>query len=428
MAVLLLLAALLLLNVVVPQEGLGAASAPSAVPPPGAARFMLETLGFSHLSTSPLFVLVLGLFLLNLALVLVARAGNTLRRARFHPPEAGQLALWSKRPEAITFARPPGWDPSWGVTVLRGLGYRTASPGLQALWGVKNRAAVLGFPLFHLSFFVLCLGGLSLYYTRDVGTLKLVEGQTRDLTSATVVRRSPLGGAEPGQLTLEEVDPVIEGGKPIHLGVRLRLDGSPGQDASVNHPAQWADLTVLVDRAGLAPTFWLRDAAHYTVDRVAAPVPGSAAEGFPVPLAGGALEVVVFPIPVGERFPTRERLSTVALSVRVTRQGETLYSGPLRPGQSVRIGEHQLTLEAVHYWAGLRLVRERGGATLILGFLMMVVGLVWRMVWYRRELGLTWDETHLVLSGYCEFFPTQFREELESIRGLLEKPQSKAQT
>ena len=59
------------------------------------------------------------------------------------------------------------------------------------------------------------------------------------------------------------------------------------------------------------------------------------------------------------------------------------------------------------------------GGLLITGFLAGVVGLIWRLLWYRREVALTWDEESFRLVGRSEFFSTRFARELRQIHSTL---------
>ena len=51
----------------------------------------------------------------------------------------------------------------------------------------------------------------------------------------------------------------------------------------------------------------------------------------------------------------------------------------------------------------------------------LVIGLIWRLSWHRRELALTWDDGEFRLVGRSEYFSGRFRQELDSIRGELER-------
>lgn len=421
--ILAVLSLLMLANVLVPQEALSPEAYRALVERGAVTRFLLETSGFGRISTSPPFQAVLAAFFLNLAAVLLDRTGATLRRLRVRAPEGTALRALVER-GALHVAPDRGWSPRNARRVLEGLGYQVGPAGEGALWAVKHAGAVLGFPLFHLSFFVLCVAGLQLYLTRDVGIALATEGQRIRGPDVRIVRRAPAGGPPPLDLVLERVDVRLERGHPVDVAATMRSGepGAPARVARVNHPAEWGALAVLVDAVGLAPVFSLVDARGYTLDRVSVVVSN---EGGPttVALGDGRVRATAEPIPVGVFFPERAALPRARLRVRIHDGERTAFDGVLAPGVRVPVGDHTVQMEAIRYWTRLRLVHERGGVLLVAGFLLLVVGIVWRMVWFRREVAVVWDAGGVRLAGRGEFYPARFQEELAEIRELLERPQ-----
>ena len=76
----------------------------------------------------------------------------------------------------------------------------------------------------------------------------------------------------------------------------------------------------------------------------------------------------------------------------------------------------------MRYWVGVLVVSERGSGVLVTGFIALVVGLIWRLSWHRREVALTWDDREFRLVGRSEYFSGRFREELGSIQAELARP------
>jgi hypothetical protein len=438
-ALLVLLAGMLLLNVALPQEAvLGHEEFARMLTGHPRARFFLVTLGLGRLATSPVFVAVLVLFFLNLAAVLAARVGPTVRRSRMRERSERGLEAWARVEESFAEPVPESWRPGRAVEILRGHGYRVRRAGERTFWGVKHRTAPLGFLLFHLSFFLLCAGGVAIYLTRFVGTAVVVEGQEFAGEYQRVLRHAPWTGPPELAFGLAEVDPRFVDGEPVHLGATLsfRTPGVPVERrARVNHPARWGASEILVQGAGLAPVLWLQDGRGFTVDRVAAsartridPMAGAGgAEPTEVPLAGGRLTAVVEPLAPGEPFPERAALGETVLGLRVLRgpagdgAPDVLFEGALRPGQGAPLTapggalEGRLVLEEIRYWAGLQVVRERGGGLLIAGFTLGVLGLIWRLLLHRREVALTWDDETVRLVGRSEHFSGRFGRELATL-------------
>ncbi len=420
-AIITALSVLLLVNVLVPQAAIDPSGYAEAARRGGASRFMVVTMGLGQLSTSAVFLATLAVFFVNLAAVLVDRARTTVRRIGLALPTKAQIEGLLDGPASTAAAT--GWegDPGRARNVLETLGYRVVPVAAGVLWGVKHRAAMLGFAVFHLAFFVLAVAGGLLYATRDVVTLSAVEGQWVDSAAGGVVRRAPVGAPEQFRLSLERVDVRLEQGAPIDLAATIRLDDFDGavRTTRVNHPAVRGDTTILVERAGIAPVLWVLDERDFTVDRVA--VATSAGGGFPsrLPLGSSGLEAVVEPIAVGAGFPERSALSTAPVALRLEMRDRVVFDGSLRPGESVDVEGLRVRLKEVKYWAGLRLVSERGGGWLIAGFVLSVVGIMWRMVWYRREIVVAFEDGRLRVAARGEFYPGRARAEAERILSLL---------
>jgi len=421
--ILCVLAVLLLLNVALPQEAvLGPESFAALHEGRPVATFFLDTLGFGRMSTSPAFLAVLGIFFVNLIVVLAHRVGPTWRRIALKPRSAKGLQAWARLEEALTATLPTAWNPGHAAQTLRGFGYQVRKPGERTLWAVKHRTAPLGFLLFHVSFLLIFAGGVLVYYTRFVGSVVLSEGQEFAGQYAEVLRQRPLGPPPPLSFTVEGVDPRFERGEPVHLSAvfRFRQPGSSdARTSEVNHPARWGTTSLLVNRAGLAPVLWLQDSNGFTADRVVTPARTRGAGPSDITLNDGRTTVIIRPLDADRPFPSRDELPSTSLGLMVTQDSQVVFDGELRPGEAAPLENGRLVLEEVRYWVGVTVVSERGGGLLITGFVVGIVGVIWRLLWYRREVALTWDDRDLHLVGRSEYFTGRFQEELRSIRDTL---------
>lgn len=423
-----LLAVLLLLDVVLPQESVvGEKRFETITRDSPWAEFLLVDLGLGQMSTSPVFLSVLGLFLLNLLAVLLSRIGPTWRRISPRARSERGLQAWARLEENLSTPLPEGWSAGHAARTLRGFGYQVHRPGETTFWSVKHRTAPLGFILFHLSFLLLFVGGVLIYYTRFVGSVVLSEGQTFSGAYSDVERHPPLGSPDDLQFELQRVDFRMERGEPVHLGATFGFRQAGGstveRHARVNHPARWGAARLLVNQAGLAPVLWLQDGQGFTLDRVAAPVRALGRSPTAVALQGEGLSVLVHPLGKGASFPSREELPQTAIRIQCMDQSVVVFDGTLRPGEAATIGERRLVLEEYRMWARVRVVSERGPVALVTGFVIGIVGLIWRLVLYRREIVVAWDDARFNLVGRAEYFSWRFREELESVRDALTRPE-----
>lgn len=421
-------AVLLLLNVALPQEALlGEQVFASRVAQAGPAyRFALVTLGLGRMPVSPVFLSTLGLFFLNLAVVIGGRIGPTFRRVRLKPKSEPGLKAWTGMEESLSAPLPAGWSSEHALNILKGFGYQVSRVGAKTVWGVRHRTAPLGFLAFHLSFFLICAGGALLYYSRFVGNVVLVEGQEFSGRYQHVIREPPLFPPPDLLFTLQQVKPVYENRLPLQLGAMFRFptpEGTVDRESWINRPATAGSAKLLVHRAGLAPIFWLQDGKGFTLDRVSVVASTLRRQPTTAPIGAGAVVLEIDPLEAGAEFPTLGALQETGLHLKITANGVERFLGTLRPGEAVSWDGGRLVLEEIRYWVAFQVVAERGGGLLIAGFILGITGLVWRLLWYRREVALSWDDSELRITGRGEYYSHRFHEELRSIRKFLaERP------
>jgi hypothetical protein len=416
----LLLALLLLATVVVPQRAVvGGAVIDRLVARGAPQKFVIETLGLDAVATSPLFIAVLALFYGNLIAVLIDRLPPTIGKMRVRPPTAEALEQWVASPRAIEGTQGAGIDAGTIVAHLRGFGYRPQRVTTTSMYAVKHRYAAVGFLLFHASFFFLCAGGLLIWYTRFVGEMRVVEGQSVEAGNARVLRRPPAGEIPRLAFTLDRMTPSFDRGEATDLRASVRFGNAAPVEAWVNHPAERGSWSLLVNDVGIAPVLWLQDKRGFGIDRVAVPADRSTA--VMVPLAAGVVRVEIPPRRRGDAFPAREMLATLPLDV-VIREGEReVFRGALRPGEGAVIPGGRVVLTELRYWAGIKLISERGGALLIVGFALVTIGATWRLLLHRRDLVIAWSGRSFQLAGHGEWFADRDRRELLQIAATLER-------
>ncbi|MBI5509407.1 MAG: cytochrome c biogenesis protein ResB [Deltaproteobacteria bacterium] len=412
----------LLVGIFTPQTRLvGIAEIAARAKASRVAEFLFVTLGLAELPTSPIFLGTLAVLGVHLVCVLVDRAGGVARRVRLRSVTGAQVDERIARGPVVGVEARAADSLERAARVLGGLGYAIARPGAGQLWAVKNRASLLGFVVFHLSFLVMAVGGLTLYYTRFVATLTLVEGQSTSGGYGEVLRRPPLGDPEPRPVALVAFRPEIEGGKIVDVVATVRLGDGPETAVSVNRPAVSGPTSLLVMQAGVAPVLWLKDAGGFTRDRVSVVIDVDGGVIPRVPVDGGRLEALVQPVLGAVRVPRPDALKEQSFVVSVSRAGEDArLTATLRAGGSMGLDDGaELTLESVRYWARFQVIDEKGGLALVLGFLLLVIGAAWRLLWYRREIALVRRGAELVATGSGEFFPNAFGEELAGVMQLI---------
>ncbi len=131
------------------------------------------------------------------------------------------------------------------------------------------------------------------------------------------------------------------------------------------------------------------------------------------------MTVEIDPLEPGADLPSLESVRENGMVLEVLAEGDTVFEGRLRPGEAASWEGGRLVLEDVRYWAAFQVIAERGGGLLIAGFVLGIAGLIWRLLCYRREVALSWDDEEFRITGRGEYFNQRFLEELKSIRTFL---------
>lgn len=368
------------------------------------------------MSTNPIFLGVLALFYVNLAAVMIDRVRVIAGRMRVRVPTPEAADQWTSSPRALTGNA--SIDAAKVIAHLRGFGYRPRPVSKSSMYAVKHRYAAMGFILFHLSFFFLCAGGLLIWATRWVGAAQVVEGQSVEAKNARVLRAAPLAGEPRLAFTLERMTPTFDRGEATDLRAAIRFDRATAVEAWVNHPAVRGPWSLLVTDVGIAPVLWLQDARGFGIDRVAAPAGRS--ESVIVPLAAGIAHVEI--LPRASAFPSREELATLPLDVIVRQRDREVFRGTLRPGEAAPIAGGRIVFAEARYWAGMKLISERGGLLLVIGFVLATIGATWRLLLHRRDVVVAWSDAGFRVAGHGEWYAERDRRELMQLVQSLEVP------
>lgn len=403
---------------------------------------LLDIPGLTGIYTSPLTLLCLGLFYANLILVVLHRIPLILKRT---------MVLDQDVPIAFSHAdlqrSPLVREIDLGGIGITAAGSRIAaffrrrawfvrqSPDLASTLAVRNRFSAFGFLLFHLSFLLCLTGGLTIYYTRFSGRIALTEGEAfeGDLRQFYAIEREPKVLRELPSLSfrLEKAAVEYEERQPSRLdalmGVRYR-DESSIERIGVNQPVVRGAYTILAVNVGVSPLFVVRDAANGS-ERDGAWVRLDASEDredlFRFDVIGEVdLYAKFYPDYVVENGVERTKTLNVrnpAFHVSARQQGRVLAERTLRRGESMALGPLLLEFRDLRAWVDFKVVRELGAGPLVIGFVTAIIGLIMRLVFYRREIRIVLQGGRVWLDGKSEYYQHSFAEELDGLADALRK-------
>ena len=408
---------------------------------PGLFHFF-DRIGFTDIYLSPISLVFLILFFLNLLAVTIERIPLLMRQAHIGKDRMSSFGIRdlsiSARVRKLEIKRSGKFDAlKAAADYLKDNHWfllRNEKEG--TILAVKNRFAVFGFLLFHLSFLLLLIGGLLIFYSRLTGYLVLTEGESfsGNIDQLRTIKRRPhiMQKLHIPPFSIEDVEFLYDGDRRSDLFIKLNI-GS-GQDrrreiAAINDPVRLGNVSLLANNAGVTPLFILRDAKD-----------NRELDGAWISLnvLEGSMDTFVFqnysnityyawffPDYVKEDAYETSRTHEVknpAFHIVAKDKDEVIAETTIKKGQSMVFGNYMLTFADLRSWGELLVVREVGPPFLMAGFALGIIGLIMRLIFYRREVRVAVDDDTLYLLGKGALNQISFEEKVdEVVQGLREK-------
>ncbi len=400
----------------------------------------IESLQLNEIYISPVTIVFLGLFFINLLAVVAHRIPSIMRRSYLLDRRKSLAGIEHLKEEES--ARKIAVDCGCRQEAAEATGraalffrkrfwtiFRAGDSGFMA---VRNRLSPIGFLLFHLSFLLCLIGGLLLVYTRFSGNLTLTEGEEfyADMTKFSIVRNDPvLFKALPNfGITVVKVTPRYDGSVGTDLNVLMRLKYETevlDVRAKVNEPVNKGPISILPGNIGISPLFVLKkqeSGEEVGGGYFSLKVLKGEEDSFEFPGMPYKVYVNFFPDFAEEKGMGTTRsleMKNPVFQLRVEQKGKTLYEGRLKPGEPAAFDGLEISCMEIRYWVDFLVVREYGKSLLFAGFLIGAVGLVMRLIFYQKTVRVYMEYHEAVcvffVAGRSEYYPEMFQEELDSL-------------
>lgn len=394
----------------------------------------VDTLRLNEIYTSPVTFALWVLFFINLTLV-------TWRRLPVIRTQVALPILPLKEPEQLTafaYHRTVALGdvpPELLLERFTSAGYEVVGEP-ERFHGVKYRLSPALSLLFHISFFLMLLGGLISNYTRFQGVVDLGVGETfrGELERYSEQPQLPKMGRLPeNEITVVSVTPQVQGFTPTGLQVRLKDGRGVIHTADVNRPYKTNHAYYVVKDLGMAPLFVLKDADGRELDGAYTRlnVLRGKEDGFV--LGANRFRTRFFPDYTevdGKPATASEEFRNPVFRVALERNGALLPEVSLPPHGVVEVNGLWLELREVRYWVRLIVIRERGLSVLYTGFALATLALIVRLLFYRREMaGSVRTENgvaFLTVAGRSDFYKVLAGDEFDALLAKLTEPDKEA--
>lgn len=397
----------------------------------------LDALGLTTIYTSPITITIWVLFFINLSLVLwqripVVKSRITISNAKIIDP-----ATAGGYPFRSSFPLPDDLGGDAVITILQKCRY-TVLGDASGFYGVKNRLAPIAFMLFHLSFFLILLGGLISVYTEFIGYIDLTQGESfkgeLNRYNASPQPKMPEIGSPPSaSFTVKSIVPQVVRNTPTGISVLLVDSHGTTHDVDINRPYSTEHTSFVFKHLGVAPLFVLKDATGKETggEYIKLDVLQRRPDRFA--LGDFTFTATFYPDYVledGKRATRTMEFNNPVFFIAVEKYGKKIAEGLVPKNGSLEFAGNRLEMRDMPFWVRFYVIKQRGLSILYAGFVIATIGVIWRLLFYRREIvGAVREQGGvrcLVVAGRSEYYKSLAEDEFVKLfTGIVGKSEEK---
>lgn len=358
------------------------------------------------------------LFFINLVICEIKWIPVVIRRCK--RPEIPEKEEYCERFRHRSVVRGP-WSVASGLEkYLRRRGYKVEGQGEQGpenpsllaprssllLYAYRGRFSPIGNLLFHLSFLFIAAGVFVSMFYRFEARVLLMEGQEFAGFTAEYGRNAP-----DMRFNVLDIEPGFWKEKLLFTELFARIEYKGGEDVvRISKAANTNGANITIQGISYTPKYILRNLAGNVLDvgyvNLSNFVPGTE-DYFIIPGFPYKIYVSIYPdfeVKEGKAGTKSMNLANPRYLVRVSRGKIPAFSGVLGLKDEVYFDGLALSFPEIKYNGTFQIVRDPGVWLIWAAFILMGTGLLWKLLFYRKEVAVSTfgDKTYLyVNSDYC---------------------------
>ena len=390
----------------------------------------LDAVGLTTIYTSPITITLWLLFFLNLSLVLWQRWPIIKNRITLSDARIADPTTAGGYPFRNSYTLPTGLDGDRIIGLLRKNHY-TVLGDASGFYGVKNRLAPVAFMLFHLSFFLILLGGLISFYTEFNGYLDLAQGESfqgeLNRYNASPQPLMPKIGSPPNvSFAVKSIVPRVVENTPTGISVLLVNSRGETHEVDINRPYSTEHTSFVFKHLGVSPLFVLIDSSgqeiggSYIKLDVLQKKPDRFALG---PFTYTATFYPDFVLDDGKRATRSMEFNNPTFFITVEQGGKKIAEGLVPKNGTLEFSGYRLEMRDMPFWVRFYVIKQRGLSILYAGFAIATIGVIWRLLFYRREVvGAVRKQDgvwNLIVAGRSEYYKSLAEDEFTKLFGKI---------
>ncbi|HXE95208.1 MAG TPA: cytochrome c biogenesis protein ResB [Dongiaceae bacterium] len=388
----------------------------------------LDALGLTTIYSSPITITLWLLFFLNLSLVLWQRLPLVKKRITLSETMIADPVTAGGYPFRETYPMPNDLNGETVVGLLRKRGF-TVLGNETGFYGVKNRLAPIAFMLFHLSFFLILLGGLISVYTEFIGYVDLAQGESfqgeLNRYNASPSPKMPEIGSPPTvSFTVKSIVPKVIHNTPTGISVLLVDSAGKTHDVDINRPFDTEHTSFVFKHLGVSPLFVLKDSSGKEIEGAYVKLDVLKMKPDRFTMGGYTFIATFYPDYVlenGKRASRSMEFNNPVFFISVEQYGKKIAEGLVPKNGSLEFAGLRLEMPDMPFWVRFYVVKQRGLSILYTGFAIATIGVIWRLLFYRREIiGAVRERDGvrcLVVAGRSEYYKSLAEDEFAKLFG-----------
>ena len=386
----------------------------------------LDALGLTTIYTSPITIALWLLFFLNLSLVLWQRWPIIKNRIRLSNAKIADPVTVGGYPFRSSYPLPSDLNGEMIIGLLRKNRY-TVLGDATGFYGVKNRLAPIAFMLFHLSFFLILLGGLVSVYTEFIGYLDLAQGESfkgelGSYNESPQPKMPEIGSPPNASFTVKSIVPHVVLNTPTGINVLLVDSHGTTHEVDINRPYSTEHTSFVFKHLGVSPLFVLRDASGKEIAGAYIKLDVLQRKPDHFALGGFTYTATFYPDYVledGKRATRSMEFNNPVFFIAVERGGEKIAEGLVPKNGALVFAGYRLEMRDMPFWVRFYVVKQRGLSILYAGFALATFGVIWRLLFFRREIiGAVRERDgirSLVVAGRSEYYKSLAEDEFTKL-------------
>ncbi len=382
----------------------------------------LDTFGLTNVYASPVTITIWALFFLNLALVLwqrwpVVKSRITVTDAKIVDPVTASgypfRACYPILPEL-------SGDAVFAALTKKGFTLRGTTEGF---YGIKNRLAPLAFMLFHLSFFLVLLGGLVTVYTEFIGFIDLAQGESFQgelgrYNTLPIPKMPAVGSIPKVSFVVQSIEPKVTRNTVTGIDVKLTDASGSTHLVGINTPYNTDNSSFVFKHLGVAPLFVLIDPSGKEVQGAYFKLDVVKGRQDTFRLGDFLFTANFFPdyeFKDGAHTSKSMEFANPVFLITVELNGKAIAEAPIARNGSMAFNGFHLEMRDMPFWVRFYVDKQRGLSILYAGFALATIGVIWRLLFYRREIVGSVREVDgvrcLVVAGRSEYYKSLAEDE-----------------